>query len=46
MVVSVVVALLLSVGLTVLRVDGSLMIASVGAMLAGYATEQLQGGQA
>ncbi|EKO3452475.1 AzlC family ABC transporter permease [Vibrio fluvialis] len=45
-VVSVVVALLLSVGLAVLRVDGSLMIASVGAMLAGYATEQLQGGQA
>ena len=43
MVVSVLVAILLSVSLTVINVDGSLMVASVGAMLAGYATEQLQG---
>lgn len=45
MVVSVLVAILLSVSLTVFNVDGSLMVASVGAMLAGYATEQLQGGR-
>lgn len=44
--VSVLVAIFLSVGLTIIQIDGSLMIASIGAMLAGYATEHLQGGQA
>ncbi|WP_136483738.1 AzlC family ABC transporter permease [Vibrio sp. H11] len=39
--VSVIVALVLSVTLNVLQIDGSLMIASIGAMLAGFATEQL-----
>ncbi|XAW87694.1 AzlC family ABC transporter permease [Vibrio sp. CDRSL-10 TSBA] len=39
--VSVIVALVLSVTLNVLQIEGSLMIASIGAMLAGFATEQL-----
>lgn len=39
--VSVIVALVLSVALNVLQIEGSLMIASIGAMLAGFATEQL-----
>jgi len=46
MIVSVLVALLLSVNLTVINFDGGLMIASVSAMIAGYATECLQGRQA
>lgn len=44
--VSVIVALVLSVTLTVLNVEGSLMYASIGAMLAGYATELALGGKA
>lgn len=44
--VSVLVALVLSVGLTVLHIEGSLMIASIGAMLAGFITEQLMGTKA
>lgn len=43
--VSVIVALVLSVTLTVLNVEGSLMYASIGAMLAGYATELALGGK-
>lgn len=39
--VSVIVALVLSVTLNVWQIEGSLMIASIGAMLAGFATEQL-----
>lgn len=45
-VVSVLVALVMSVGLTLLNVEGSLMFASIGAMLAGYVTETLMGGNA
>ncbi|MBF9002417.1 AzlC family ABC transporter permease [Vibrio nitrifigilis] len=45
MIVSVLVAILLSVSLTVINLDGGLMIASIGAMLAGYATEHFQGAQ-
>lgn len=44
--VSILVALILSVGLTVFHVEGSLMIASIGAMLAGFFTEQITGGKA
>ncbi|MCG3723936.1 AzlC family ABC transporter permease [Vibrio cincinnatiensis] len=43
--VSILVALILSVGLTVFHVEGSLMIASIGAMLAGFFTEQIRGGK-
>ncbi|NAW70077.1 branched-chain amino acid ABC transporter permease [Vibrio sp. V27_P1S3P104] len=43
--VSILVALILSVGLTVFHVQGSLMIASIGAMLAGFFTEQMTGGK-
>lgn len=42
-VMSVLVALLLSVGLTIANIDGGLLIASAGSMVAGYATEWLQG---
>lgn len=44
--VSILVALMLSVGLTIFHVEGSLMIASIGAMLAGFFTEQITGGKA
>lgn len=44
--VSVVAALILSVTLTLLNVEGSLMYASIGAMLAGYFTELGLGGKA
>jgi len=43
--VSVIVALVLSVSLSLLKIDGSLMYASIGAMLAGYFTEFLLGGK-
>ncbi|WP_428774132.1 AzlC family ABC transporter permease [Vibrio sp.] len=41
--VSVITALILSVGLTWQGVEGSLMLASLGAMLAGYMTEMVAG---
>ncbi len=44
--VSVIVALALSVSLALLNVEGSLMYASIGAMLAGYLTELALGGKA
>jgi len=44
--VSVFVALVLSVSLTIFNIEGSLMYASIGAMLAGYFTERGLGGKA
>jgi len=44
--VSVIAALILSVSLALLNVEGSLMYASIGAMLAGYFTELGLGGKA
>ena len=41
--ISVLTALVLSVLLTVMGIEGSLMFASIGAMLAGYGTERLLG---
>ncbi len=45
LIVSVLVAVVMSVGLALLNIDGSLIIASVSAMLAGYVTEKWQGAQ-
>ncbi len=45
MIVSVLVAMLLSVGLTATNFDGSLMVGSIGGMLAGYTSERLSRSQ-
>ncbi|MDC0610411.1 AzlC family ABC transporter permease [Vibrio sp.] len=44
-VAAVLTAIVLSVGLTVIQFGGSLIVASIGAMLAGYVTEKLKGEQ-